>query len=498
MKIRLLSFAIGLMVTRAVTAQVDSSAIPSRHSAIYSVELTGLAASGNRTPFWLQANQYGIVPRNSPAGFVTVGTNGRFGNLHKGLNRGLSYGLEAVGHLGNQSGVILPQAFASIDRDYFSLWVGRKKEIIGLGDSTLSSGFYSWSGNALPITKLQLGTNQFMPLGFTSNIISVHAFYAHGWFANSDSIQQSYLHQKAFYVRIGRPNWRVRLTGGVLHSAQWGGHSRYMTSGVARNGQLPDSFRDYLYVITAKQPDELESATHTAFDGINRFGNHLGSIDFGLETRLGQWQTMGYYQHPFEDKSGTAFVNFPDGLYGLRLQHQGASSGGFQIRHLLLEFLNTMSQSGSLVHTGRYDGQDDYFNNFQYINGWTQHERVIGTPFLSRRADLRPERQNEPNKRIWAIANNRVQMAHIGLAGTVGRSGIRWQSRLSVSRNFGTHRFRFVEPVPQVSGAAWLTWPLTWLGGSELRTAVAVDQGQLYSNAVGGWISLRKVWKTTH
>lgn len=119
----------------------------------------------------------------------------------------------------------------------------------------------------------------------------------------------------------------------------------------------------------------------------------------------------------------------------------------------------------------------------------------IGTPFLSRRDDLRPERQNEqPDKRIWAIANNRVQMGHLGLAGTIGQ-GVQWYTKLSISQNYGTYRYSFIQPRPQFSGVAWLSWPLSWLGGSELRTAIALDQGELYSNSVGGWISLRKAWR---
>ncbi len=497
MKVLLLFTAICLISNGWVCAQSDSISTTDPYSPTYTVELSSLAASGNRTPFWLGANQYGVIPRTNPAGLLLLATAGRLGSRTTHTNRYLTYGIEAVGIAGRQSTVILPQAYASLDRGYFSLWAGRKKEIIGLGDSTLSSGFYSWSGNALPITKVQLGTNRFVPLGFTNNVIAVHAFYAHGWFANTDSIQQSYLHQKALYVRIGKPGWKVKLTGGVLHNAQWGGHSIHLPANVANDGQLPESVKDYLYVVTAKQPDQRDSANHTEFDAVNRFGNHLGSIDFGLELSLGRWQAMGYHQHPFEDKSGAAFVNFPDGLYGVRLQRQYGAASGFRLQHIVVEYLSTMSQGGSLTHTGsRYDGKDDYFNNYQYLDGWTQKERVIGTPFLSRRSDLRPERQNEPGRQNWSIANNQVKVWYLGLAGTIGEN-VRWQTRLSISQNYGAPRHPFVQSVSQFSGAASLTCPLNWLGGSELQLALASDQGQLYTNSAGGRLTIRKTWKTT-
>lgn len=524
--VRLIAFLAFSMTMGRINAQSDSLAVSARYSAVYNVELIGLGVSGNRTPFWLRSNQYGTIPRSGPAGLMRVGTTGWFGTAVTHSNWQFSYGVEVVGSAGRQSALVLPQAYLSIDRGRFGLWAGRKKESIGLGDSTLTSGFYAWSGNALPVTKVQIGTNGFAPLAFTGNVVSVHAFFAHGWFANSDSIKGSYLHQKAFYVRISRPNWRVRLTGGVFHNTQWGGRSAYLPALLAKDGQIPDSFKDYLYVLTAREGGTSDSPTLTDFDRVNRVGNHLGSIDFGVDVNLRQWQAMGYYQHPFEDKSGVAFINLPDGLYGLRLQRQSGTNGVFRVDHVLLEYLNTRSQSGSQTHTGsRYDGKDDYFNNYQYLDGWVQDRNVIGTPFLSRRVDIRPDLPYGPEKRIWAIANNQVELYHFGLAGTVGRvnpdrvnsagspmrvppvrrSGrdqaiqkqpIRWQVKLSASQNYGAPRLAFRQPISQFSGIASVTWPLNWLGGSELRTAIALDNGQLYSNAVGGWLSLRKTWKT--
>ncbi|WP_165840943.1 capsule assembly Wzi family protein [Larkinella punicea] len=453
-----------------------------------------MVSSARQTPFWLRANQFGSVPFVAPATLARLGSTGTFRRDSVGKGWGAGYGVEAVAFAGPNSRILLPEAYAKVSYRSIELVVGRRKEKMGLVDTTLSSGSYSWSGNALPITKIQIGTNGFTPLKFTRGVIAINAFFAHGWFPTTDSIRNSFLHQKALYGRIGKPNWKVKFYGGILHNAQWGGHSDYLSDWHAIDGKLPSSFKDYLHIILSKQPGQNEELSN--HDLVNQFGNHLGSIDLGIEISLGRWQVMGYHQHPFEDKSGVAFINVPDGLYGIRFITQPVKTNGFQLHHILFEYLNTMDQSGATVETGtRYDGQDDYFNNYQYLDGWVNNRHVIGTPFLSRRADILPERRNDfPNKRIWSIANNRVQMGHLGLAGMVGQ-GIQWQTRLSISQNYGTHRYPFAKSVSQFSGAAWLTWPLSWLGGSELRTAIALDQGQLYSNAFGGWISIRKVWK---
>lgn len=497
MNIRILTLLISLTAIDA-GAQSDSLALPLRRSATYAIELAGLGASDSRTPFWLQTNQYGTVPRTGPAGLLRVSTTGRFGTAVTHPNRRFSYGVEVVGIVGRQPAVILPQAYVSADRGHFSLWVGRKKEVIGLGDSTLTSGFYAWSGNALPITKIQIGTKGFAPIGFTRGVISINAFIAHGWFPNTDSIRDSYLHQKALFGRIGKPNWRVKLYAGIIHNAQWGGRSDYLTKGVSINGELPAALKDYLSVVVARQPNQ--DANYSQFDKVNQIGNHLGSVDVGAEIELPNWNVLSYYQHPFEDKSGLKFVNFPDGLYGLRLKRKSVNVPSFfRVNQFVAEYLTTINQSGITLGE-KLQGIDDYFNNFQYIDGWTNRRQVIGTPFISTRNNVKQEWRDVPTgprKPPLSIINNRVQVLHIGGAG-VFRSGVQLQTRLSYSSNHGLIRNPFEQTVGQFSGVVWLTWPLRWLGGSELRTAVALDQGQLYTNALGGWVSLRKTWKTAN
>ncbi|MBC3787419.1 capsule assembly Wzi family protein [Spirosoma utsteinense] len=485
------------MLLSEVGAQTnpDSSGTANRHSAVYDFRLTGIASSGNRTPFWLYANQYGTVPRTGSTGLLQAGTTGQFTTaLHP--DRGISYGVDVVGVIGKRPTVIVPQAYVSINRGWFNLWAGRKKEVIGLGDSTLSSGFYAWSGNALPITKVQIGTNGFRPIGFTRGVISINAFFAHGWFPNTDSIQGSYLHQKAVYGRIGKPNWKVKFYAGLLHNAQWGGQSRFLGRGTSVNGKLPSTFKDYLSVIVARQPKE--DATYSEFDRINQIGNHLGSVDVGAEMELAHWNVLTYYQHPFEDKSGLKFVNFPDGLYGLRFKRKSVdAAAAFHVNQFVVECLTTMNQSG-LVLGPKLQGIDDYFNNFQYINGWTTQRQIIGTPFISPRGDVSQAWRDLPTgpyKPSLAIINNRVQVIHIGGTG-VFRSGVQVQTRLSYSSNHGLIRNPFGQTVGQFSGSIWVTWPMRWLGGTELQTALALDQGKLYTNTVGGWLSLRKAIKT--
>jgi hypothetical protein len=193
-----------------------------KNSVRFYTEVGAMASSARQTPFWFRANQFGTVPLVAPLGTLRIGSSGLFqrDSTRRGWYAG--YGVELVGNAGPKSQALLPEAYVKTGFGAIEFVVGRRRDVMGLVDSTLSSGSYAWSGNALPIPKIRIGTNGFAPLKFTRGLISINAFFAHGWFANTDSIKHSYLHQKAFYGRIGKPNWKVKLYGGILHSAQWG------------------------------------------------------------------------------------------------------------------------------------------------------------------------------------------------------------------------------------------------------------------------------------
>lgn len=464
----------------------------------FSTEVSAMASSARRTPFWLRANQFGTVPLIAPAGIVRLGSTGVFRRDSTRKSWLFGYGVEVVGNGGPNNKVLLPAAYAKIGYGSMELVIGRRKEVMGLVDTTLSSGSYSWSGNAMPITKIQIGTNGFAPLHFTKDLIAINAFFAHGWFPNTDSIQNSYLHQKAVYGRIGKPNWKVKFYGGILHNAQWGGKSNYLSPKQAVNGKIPSSFKDYLSVIIASQN---ASGTDYAFpDVINLVGNHLGNMDIGTEIKLKRYTVLGYYQHAFEDKSGLALVNLPDGLYGIRLQNlTHPANRFFTLRTVTVEYLTTQSQSGSTVKIAskKYEGIDDYFNNIQYIDGWAVQDRIIGTPFITRYKDTKAEwdthlvRKNLGNM----INNSLVSLYHFALLGEL-RSGATVEARISLSNNYGTHWKRFPGDVMQSSSLIRFNMPVTWLGGGTLGINLAVDKGALYDDAIGGIISFKKVWNS--
>ncbi len=363
-----------------------------------SAELGGFASTSSRTPFWLRANQWGRVPLVSPAGFVRLGL--RYQSPGMRPDSALppppvhwEFGTEAVRTIGQENRLLLPEVYAKIHWKKWELMAGRERELIGIVDSTLSSGSYSWSGNALPIPKIRLGLIEYVPLGFLKNFISIKGSFVHGWF-NDPYIQGAYLHQKTLYGRFGKPEANVHVQLGLVHNATWGGRADYLKDNlVAVNGKLTTRFGDYLTgVILARIPRDRANSRFTVFDGTNRVGNHVGHYDLAVDWKLRDTKFLFYRQHPFEDASGLQLQNLPDGLYGISVRRNKLPTAIFAWKGILVEFLSTRDQSGSAFDlTGsRFKGLDNYFNHAQYRQGWSYLSRGIGTPFIPPRPEVRP------------------------------------------------------------------------------------------------------------
>lgn len=457
------------------------------------VELGGWAATEQAMPFWLRANQYGIVPDRAPAATLRLGIWKAYVPVDSMTGRprrfDWMFSVNPIVNAGQRTQVLLPEAYAGVKFGAVELVAGRRRQLIGLGDSTLSSGFIAGSGSALPIPKIQLSTSGYVPLGFLSQAVAINAGYAHGWF-NVPYIQQSFLHHKFLYFRFGKPRSTVKVHLGLNHQVQWGGQADYLKQepSLAVNGSLPASLKYYPYVVFAVNPGEWATADYTSFDGAYRIGNHVGSIDGAVEisTEPGNW--LLYHQHVYEDVSGLLFINAPDGLTGLRWKRTKPRTTGLQ--HIVVEYLTTLNQSGSSfdVPGSRYQGSDNYFDHGQYREGWSYLGRSIGTPFIAPGSELRASAQGNV-----FFPNNRVQAWYAGATG-IWFNRLSWTTRLAYSRNYGTFSLPYPAPINQFSGLLTAQLPLPNWHGTRLTVSLAVDEGDLLPRTVGSYISLLKRW----
>lgn len=464
------------------------------------------ASARAEIPFWLRANQYGIVPRGTTVATIRAGFRVNYQQAPvtaldslRARNRRVDWGW-GVDMVANANGlntngsqraealaVVVPEAYVKVRVRGIEGWAGRRREVIGLADSTLSTGSYSWSGNAVPPLKLQLNTVGWVPL---TRWLYVNALFAQGWFEYDRFIKGSMLHQKALYLRIGKPTGKLWLIGGMNHSVQWGGNNESLPSTFIRNSQLPASFHDYIDVVLGSSLGgrNVDTTKYSAFDAGNRIGNHLGTVDLGMEIRGKTVSVFLYRQSIYEDGSLFYLTNISDGLNGIRVTNIRPNRGGFRLNRIVLEYLNTYSQGGSVFEggDGAKRGRDNYFNHGQYRDGWSSYGRTIGTPFIAPATDL-PGRY--PGNSF--TNNNRVRVYHVGLSGQLSAT-IGFTGKFSYSQNMGVYDAPFAQTATQFSGMFGLNSRLRWFGGTVLNTTVGYDKGDLYENNLGFFVSLKK------
>lgn len=454
-------------------------------------EVAAYVNSIPRTPFWFQSNQFGIVSETAKAMLSARAGVESYFKLTENSADGkpgwrVGGGVEVVGNIADQSKALLPQAFAAVRFKNWELSAGRKKRWLGLADSTMGIGSYTWSGNAMPIPALYLGTNKFIPIPFTKNLLSFTGSYSDGWFENGRAVTSNLkLHQKSLYLRIGKETSKIKLYGGFVHQVQWGGKSPYETV----NGQMPKGFSNYLNVIFGTLTPKGKDLT--AFDSTNRVGNHLGSLDMGMEIETYGASILMYRQSFIEDGSLFYMNNVMDGLHGFRIKRKNSYGASFEINEALVEFFYSKSQGGAefIEGDGKYRGKDDYFFNVQVRDGWSYYNRTIGSPVIP------PTTETQWKwPAYFFTSNNRVSALHFGLRGTFLQDW-KWHTKFTYSHNLGTYNSPFGEGVKQFSGFISIERPIfsEVIPGLIGQVSGAFDSGRLYQNSTGVMFSVRKM-----
>ena len=479
---------------------VSQPVIETRPSHFFA-EIGGFYSSSRQTPFWLRTNQYGIVPTTLPYATIRAGVRQDYRyypltDITSPLRRdrfGIGYGFEVISNLDAQAKntLLIPEAYVKVRTGAFEIMAGRRREVVGLVDSTLSSGSYSWSGNALPLPKIQISLPNYTPIGFTKGLLSFRGSFAHGWFGSQRKVQHYFLHQKSLYGRLGKPRWPVKFYAGFNHQAQWGGVTDQLPESIVKNGHFPASLQDYLFVTVGNslgRLSDVDTTHYSKFDRENRVGNHLGTIDLGVEFSSRRTSIFVYHQMVYEDGSLYYLTNIEDGLTGIQFRNLKPASFGLRITGAVVELLYTKSQGGGVFDDGnKFRGKDNYFNHTQYQDGWSYFGRGIGTPFITPVTDTRPNLSP-----YGFFSNNRVRAYHTGIQGNFARN-CQFQFKFSYSENYGTYDFPFPEALRQFSSIMTLELPINQRG-LLVTFSAAADQGDLFENRSGVYAGIRKTW----
>lgn len=459
----------------------------------YTVDASAVLGTA-QTPFWMRANKFGKVPTKGQTMAVFAGVKSDYQNPENKIDWG--YSLNIGGFAGMQNKFIIQQAYAKAKWRAFELFAGRREEIQGLVDTTLTSGSYIWSGNALPMPKIDLGIRDYTSIG-GEGLISIKGNYAHGWFdrKRDDAIGVK-LHQKSFYFRIGKPNYKFKFYSGFNHQAQWGGVSQYddAYAKLKKGDKFGATLRDYYFIFTGRSTIGTDTSIIVGEnEKANRIGNHLGTLDFGLEIDIPKAKLFIYRQSIFEDGSLFYLNNIQDGLHGLSFTFKNSVNRHIKLNKIIFEYLNTLNQGGPFYDNNplamSLRGSDNYFNNSQFRDGWSYQKTSIGSPFML----TNDEFKNPDFNGAGYFTNIKVQSYYIGLQGSL--YDIVYQGRLSISNNWGNFNRHLNNPYKQTSfliSAAKNFEKIFNLNNVDLNFSLAGDFGELLSQNIAVNFGIRK------
>jgi hypothetical protein len=327
-------------------------------------------ASKDFQPFWMVMNQYGtIIDRKQDFSTNLYVSNQHLLTKHptdSGKNYYpliLSYTADIYNH-NHFEDFTLVEGNVKLAYRGWQIRAGRYREIIGEVDPTLSTGSMGLSANALPIPKVGIAVLNYKNVPFTNGWLQFKGLISHGWMGKERYLRDSYLHEKAFYLRLGRG--KLKLYGGAVHFGEWGG--------IRKGYKLDRNWKGFFDVLFVKEANDGSLPPESILRP-NRAGAQRGLLEFGadLESKYGSWHF--YHQTPFESGTGIDIRNI-DRLAGLSLTFKGTER---KLKKVLIEYIHTKQME-------EYGGEkQSYYNNGAYKTGWEYLNMIIGTPLFINR-----------------------------------------------------------------------------------------------------------------
>ncbi|MDR2474743.1 MAG: capsule assembly Wzi family protein [Bacteroidales bacterium] len=471
----------------------------------YRAEMFGSVASGDNTPFWMLYHNWGMTPLKATNGYVRAGVfYSRTLNRDWSLNAGLDVAVSSA-HAYNTCWV--QQIYGQVNWKIFQLYAGSKEDYTSLLDKQLSSGDFVAANNARPIPKIQISIPEFVLVPYTKGNFYIKGHFSVGKFMDGNLIESKALplnrpyiynqleHGKAIYFRFGNIDKNSRqFTFGVNHQAQWGGviHRYVMknNNGTYEPGydivKQPSTISDFLRTFVAKEGGSEASLTDKQFVA----GSHIGAYLFRYDHKLNNGrQLSAYIHHFFEDGSGMVFENYPDNLYGIQYK----SGGKHLLSNAVLEFIYTKQQSGAIHYNAIKDeahshlkgnGNDNYYNNVDYIQGPSYFGRTMGTPLF-----LSPEYNTDGHVNF---KGSRIIAFHAGFEGFF-TPDLSYRLLATTGQNWGRFYVPFTSIHDGVATNLDIMYNCPKMNGWEFKLSTGYNAGAFFgSDTFGAGITVTK------
>lgn len=444
----------------------------------YNIGVSALASSGRFAPFWLQSNMNGDISSSPFSGNVSAGVYKQA--VHNERWWDYDFAVQLTGRV--QSRIpgsafdmqqrmttgYFNQLYAHLRLYIFDITAGIKPMIYEMQDTALSMGSMVFSGNSQPLPRLTIGIDRYTPVPGCYGYFELKGGLTHAWLADNVYMRGSYIHHKWLALLLGG-RLPVNISYELHHAAQWGGISPVY-------GDIGSDWQSFVNVFLARGGGVMRN------DQLNAQGNHVGSQQLMLTGKGNGWEVSMYWQNFFEDNFAAIGdgQNLADGLWGISLKQTRWP----YVQGVTYEFMNTTDQSGPWHDRDGlcYAGNDSYYRNSVFVNGWNYFFRSIGTPFIT------SPLYNEDGT-IYTL-NSRVRVHYIGVRGDI--YGFLYRVKLSYARNYGndntsravlSDNTAILLEVTKHSEQAW---------GLDFGLRIAGDFGTQWGNQFGAQITVSK------
>ena len=444
----------------------------------YLAGVSALASSGTYAPFLLQSNLNGDVSSSPFSGNLTAG-------IYKNAvhpERWWDYD-GAVQLTGRAQSPIAGSpwdiqqkavtgyfnlAYAHVRLFLFDFTAGIAPMIYETQDTALTMGSMVFSGNSQPLPRITVGIDRYVPFPGLYGYLEIKGGLTHAWQADNIYMRGSYIHHKFAAARLGG-RLPVNISYEFHHAAQWGGISPVF-------GDIGNDLRSLLNVLMARAGGVMTN------DLLNAQGNHVGSQQLMLTGKGKGFEVYAYWQNFFEDNFAIIGngQNIADGLWGIGFKQ---SRWPF-IQGATYEFLNTTDQSGPWHDRDGlcYAGNDSYYINSVFKNGWNYFYRSMGNPHL-----LSPLYNTDGT--LYTL-NSRARVHHFGVRGDI--YGFRYRFKASYARYYGNNNR--VRQAQSTNTALLLEVykhvPQAW--GLDFGVRMGADFGTQWGNQFGAQITVCK------
>lgn len=453
----------------------------------YSVSAEATFSTGSYTPFWLVSNRQGLGAPHKNNGYGRAWIAKKLDPDYK-FSWGAAVDIDGAWNI--PASFNIHQLYGELKYRGLYAYAGAKEYWGSYNDPRLSSGNLLFSGNAMPIPQVRVGTYEFVPFWGTKNWFWVKGYLAYGKFTDS-KWQESWANpeylrtsnvlycSRGLWLRGGNTEkFPLLVDIGIEMGTQFGG-TIYREGSVLH---MPTKFIDWLKaIVPLSGNDDTPEGEQT-----NVQGNMVGEYYITLQwIPNSDWSVKAYFEHYFEDHSQLTFeYGWKDAQWGVEVT---LPKNRF-VSKVVAEYIYMKDQTGSVNHDWtpeipeQVSGGDNYYNHYLY-GAWQNWGMSIGTPLA-----LSPLY----NRNHWLyIYDNRFIAYHIGLEGHPF-NGFGWRALFTATDNWGTYRFPYKDVLHNFSGLVEFSYsPKNWKGWYA-DLGLAWDSGSLIGKNFGAMVKIGK------